>query len=752
MSGVFLGNTHKTMLNLLTFKSINGLYKDKFWSDISSEKSIIIVPSPNEADLLRAQLNHLEVISFSNFLQNHSGDLEVLKKSELMKLLSEIWIKTGQDENFNLFKMAFDYFTEIRNNTNDFDSFSSVVETLTKEQQSFYYHSYRILEEHEFYDEAKLINELQSRISSFTKENYIFWGFKFFNSNQIDFFNELSRTTKVSIGIPSEVINESTHLDWVNWIADYEIKELGIARSKVPSNNFIENLSFKRDFLAGSDSNILSVNSFDLEWIQSLGSEVYFKTEQEYFKQVLIKFKKILKKYIGKEVKGLKLSLSALLESMIKEYKYKEIKILSLILAQIEKISEEKKFSFFDFHLTISILDLDLPRVFLVNFNEDYALYSLDELLYIGDKEVICFYESDKTHASNPFWNLPKETLKALGAIGAIKNTRFEELYKNFYRDELFFDKTKKLLIDQKFYLENKNIQSTLEGGDVSRWKVKSLTKNINSYVNLTANVKSNRKYHSATSLQAYLDCPRKFYFKYETKLMKPLDSSELMSSLERGRFEHLGIEKFMTENIADSEMGQWYENFFLEFFANKKVEFKEFSSMKEISFHRIHNGVKFTRALLEQFEEPQIYFEKEITNPGYKGSIDLYVVGKNREAIIDFKAGQSSIPTVKGIIELKKIQTLFYADKIVKKDDFMVGYFNLTSPKDSRILSTFSYEQDGKNKRANNSLLDTVQNYKQFEDELIKRISIDRQFLASPQDEMSCSYCEFRNVCLERR
>ncbi len=740
------------MLNLLTFKSINSLYKDNYWSELPKEQTLVIVPSPSEADLLRSQLGHLEIVSISNFLQNHSRDFEVLKKSELMKLLSEIWIKTGQDQNFNLFKMAFDYFTEIRNNTNDFDSFSSVVETLAKEQQSFYYHSYSILEEHDFYDESRLVRELKERVSAFTKDRYVFWGFKFFNSNQIDFLNELSRTKNIAIGIPHEVLSESSHLDWVNWLVDYNVLELGAVKGEKPVNNYIENLSFKRDFLKNQEGNILSVNSFDLEWIQSLGSEVYFKVEQDYFNLVLIKLRKKLKTYIGKKHKDLKLSLKGLLDNMIQEHRYKEIKVLSLIITQLEKSSENKDFSYFDFHLFISILDLDLPRIFLVNFNEHHSIYALDELLYIGDKEVTCFYESEKTHTSNPFWNLPNETLKALGAIGAIKNTRFEELYEKFYKEELFFDKTKKLLIDQKLYLENKNIQIFLDGEKISRWERESFPLKTTSYITLASGVKSERKYHSATSLQAYLDCPRKFYFKYQTKLTKPLDSLELLGPLERGRFEHQGIEKFITEQVLEVDIRSWYDRFFLEFFSNKSVEFKDFSSMKEISFQRIFNGVKFTRELLDQFEEPQIYFEKEITSLGYIGSIDLHIIGKNQEAIIDYKSGASSIPTVKGIIELKKIQTVFYADKVVKKDNFMVGYFNLTSPKDSRILSTFSYEMLGKSKRANKNLSETVEKYHDFEKGLIEKISLDRAFVAHPQDETSCSYCEFRNICLERR
>jgi len=738
------------MLNLLTFKSINGLYKDKFWKNLVSTSSLVIVPSPNEADLLRAQLKNLEIISISNFLQNYTSDINLLKKSELLKLLSEIWNKTGQVQNFNQFKLAFDYFTEIRNNTNNFDSFSSVIETLRKQEQSFYYHSYSFLEENDFYDEARVINELKNEINKFERNHYIFWGFKFFNSNQVDFFNELSLERSVSIGIPEDVLMKSSHLDWANWIPEFEIIKIGNEQGKSPVNNYVENLSFKSDFI--NDQDILSVNNYEIEWIQSLGSEVYFKIDQGYFSQILQEIESILKSFLGKKILSLNIFLEKYLEESLIQSHYKQIKIVLLLIKQVEKFDSEKKFTFFDYHLMQSILELDLPRVFLVNFNEDYALYSLDELLYIGDKEIVCFYEQANTHSSDPHWSLPKETLKALGAIGAIKNTRLEDLYKDFFVEAIVFDETKSLIVDQKFYLENKKIQSYLEHLDLGKWTIKSNAKKIESYISLDSSASSERKYHSPTSLQSYIDCPRKYYFRYETNLTKPLESDDLMNSLERGRFEHLAIESYFKENVTPSGFRRWYEAYFLKFFAHKKINFKETSSLQEISYQRVSNGVKFVKELLGQFQEPEFFFEKEINKTGFKGFVDLHIIGNKKEAIIDFKSGQSSIPTVKAILELKKIQTLFYADKLIKRNNFIVGYYNLTTPSSSRILSTFPYEHLGGKKRANAHLMSTVEKYKEFEPQVIKSISEDRLFLATPQDDKSCSFCDFRNICLERQ
>lgn len=203
------------------------------------------------------------------------------------------------------------------------------------------------------------------------------------------------------------------------------------------------------------------------------------------------------------------------------------------------------------------------------------------------------------------------------------------------------------------------------------------------------------KRIESSSSINAFLQCNRKYYFQYIEKL--PTFSSIHMV---RGNIAHSTLEEFY--NLDVSEFGEEYKKLFLvaiqkiffEQWGKYKEELKELGlSNKELEFYfedtllmvmnwcsyfLIEFNSKFKGDILDTFNLLKPKTEVEYVSESYsvRGFIDAIREIDGKVQIIDYKT--NNVPEIKDSIKLQLgVYSLLYREKHGKLPD-MLGVFFL--------------------------------------------------------------------------
>ncbi len=736
------------MLSFLHFQDISSIYEDSFWSETPCEDVLIITPGPKEADLMRSQLSTFQTVSISHFLSTHLNQEGLLKKSELIQVLSAIWNKTIKSKSFSYFLESFNLLTEIRNNVSNKELFLEVVDGFDKKLKNFFIASYDFLESDSFFDESRAYRSLVLDKEKIKTKKIIFWGFKFLNTIQVDFIQKASSEVDIFIGLPEYVYENSSMLDWPKWFSGIQKRFIGEKKAFSNGEAFVDNLSVKADFK--KKNNIVSNQELTYEWVQSHGKENYYKIDAQYFSFEIEEIKEDLKKNFYKKVLDVQKEIQNLIFKAHKKHDYKYFKLLLLTSNFFKGIDKEIIFDHFYFNLCLEVLRLNSPRVFQVGLSEESTFYSLTEALYLGQKEATCFIESKDFSGSDPQWVIPTKVLSRLASIGAVKNHQLEETFQDYFLLSLLNDKSKEVHIDENFYKDSEKLKDFVL--KVKRSELENKEKIVRNYITQEKN-NLNRKKYSATSLQTYIDCPQKYYFRYGSKLLKPLISEEIINNLETGSFEHGLIGDYFKEEIKKDKYDLWFEEKYASAFNIKSVDFSKYKERKEKSFRRIQNGIEAIEDLKKNFPDLVMKFEEPIQKSSFEGSADFFAYNDEIEILLDFKASSFGIPTITEVNKLKKIQILYYIDKLLSNDKSkLAGYFCLASPSSSVYFSDYSFSFQGKMIKEKKDFSEVLLKYKSFEKEIINKIESDEVHLAFSNESNVCDFCQFNNICLERK
>lgn len=791
------------MLKILQIEKTQDFYH---YQCDNQENLTIITPNPQLADLVRSQFSvrgaQVDCITISKFIRDELNQLnidEILDnyrgKSELTLLLGAIWKKIGREPNHTKFNKAFNLLTEFRSFSLSDQVLETVLDHYDSELKESVLWLHRFLEQMEIVDEHKSYFLLSEKLRSSnvpvdypSDRNLVFSGFDFLSASQVDLFKSLGLRDNVYIPIYRDVYEKSQNSDWINWFDEHNLELIDISNKSI-SNSEIQCQNFPKGYLAKALSE-LSVLDFDLilgvkdltrEYVQEIplvgfSSKVSVNIFSDDFEHCSNRLDVLLD---GNEISTGKLRefIQQEIQLLIRIKNFRSLKCYFTILNKVnewESLSDENNvLSHFDLDIIKKSASLDLPRTNLATLNPlaQRKIKCLKDLDEFKNSKITMILSSNYLGLKASGSAYTENVEKYLSSIGPVKRAEFEM---NILRSRLkeFMADNKVSLLVEDGYIEHETVWSDL----LSELKLVKEPLKLNfeqeKFSYITDEKSLELKSISASKLQKYMDCPRKYYQQYALNQTPKVFLPSELNVMELGQLQHKVIEKYFEhssvyeeeahEKIVRAYLSRWMkdkdilehvrEEYFIETKSYTQKTIQVISQMKK--------GL----SLDHQFEYE---FTESIEGIRYNGSVDCFLSGANgkRKIILDFKRSNSVFLSYKSILEYEQVQLWFYLkrllhEKLIDKDDeIAIGYIDLSKFENSTLFTNdegLAHELKSNYEFQKISLFkdfpSQLDEYSVLEEQAVTKMQQDRDFHPSPSGEKACNYCSIKNICSKEK
>jgi len=770
---------------------------------LKNKKVTVICPHPTLADNSRLIFDSdFKILTISRFIKDQlalafpESQIVPKTKADLLLFLSGVWRQKIGPEKLETFKQAFKLFTELRSFTLDLNLIEEILPEFGEEVATALRLFWAVCEQLELIDEHKtyaLLSQahysLENPLNLKTQKNdeeecFIFWGFRHLSSLQVDYIKALSHHYDIYIPLPKAVLSLIKNSDWPSWLGA-KVQERALKKDNETQEIFqIKMIPFSKGRLsekmlsffqrpdAGPALNgdvLLCTESPELDhYLEIPLQNLNYRSSLELWKGDFEKVCELLSQREG----AYEVTLNKLIEEGLRAKKFSRLKILLLfknIFIEWKNLSSfHDEPRYFDEMVIREISLLRLPRNFIFPLlKEDQgSIHSLREIesLRRGHPLYVCAsskYEDLK--GGSEAYNT--RVMEFLRAIGPIQRREFSFLFiKNnlhhlFKREDcfLFFEEG---LLDHMLgwsdLLSETEFQVLAVPSEQNRDK-------INDPLSVAKKIKYLETI-SATNIQAYIDCPRKFYYTHLERLKERPEFESSLRSDELGSLEHEVIEKyFLTYENWDFVSHQkivkkQIENYLLQ--KEKKLSFLE----AEKSFWEISNfssnGIKALLKLKQVFPQSSFSFESKLQgHVGHlpiRGRVDCIMQSAQGWGLLDFKRSKASIPTQSEIEAFESVQLPFYLSHLHHNNEVCLfcGHLNLSEINESQIFAK------DENTLMTLRQLDFLEGKKlvQFfpdlsafckkEENILKAILHDETYLANPLNKDVCTFCNLLNIC----
>ncbi|MBT6325826.1 MAG: hypothetical protein HOJ35_07640 [Bdellovibrionales bacterium] len=778
------------MLKIEYYKKIDELYSLSFIDN--SYTNIMICPSPVITDSVRTKVpDNIEVITISKFLQNKLEKISkekekkiLVRKSDLLIELGNVWNKVFKDYPPEIFGHAFKLLTELRGHTLQielieeiFPEFDSDVVNVLKTFWQ-YLNQVERQDEHKVYDLLSDLYRSGEYFDDFDKErnNLIFIGFTHLSAVQVDFLKTIGLRHNIYIPVPCSIKSKIRNSDWIHWIdsTKYEGKEalkrevntISFTKNRMSStiSNLLNSSNDNYTFVIG-DSNLSQNNISEIPQ-----SDLNFKTPVDIFSEVVKQvFSEIREEVLYVRKYKLATGLTKLLEGKIIDHlKSKQspryLKVVMLIVEALNKWSEynEEDFEINTFELNIleEVVQLNLPRVYFTPVtngvsNRIVGINQLDDC--DNDEQIIICASSSYTNLLSTKSVHSEKVLSFLSTIGPVRRSELDFLFLRDKVEEKLSLKNTILLIEDGLTEFDLSWAEILEDFSLVEKEINegSLTaKRKDEVSNFVTNEFYNLKKVSATKLQTYIDCPRKFYFQYVSPVVVQKKSQISIEPYLLGQIEHKIIEKYIESNTEwNEEKHIVLTKGILKQTIDKNkllISDNRFKTYLIEAMNYSRAGIEYLFGLRNILGDIDFLFEVDIKDQNHQGSIDCIIKGDFGVGIIDFKRSIAGIPSAREVLTYSKIQLLYYLTHFQQdplKYKFF-GYVNLSEISKSRLFSTvpeIEYDDPG-------NISELIEGYKNKEKNLIEVIKSDKNFYPVPKNKTVCKFCIVSKVCTRNK
>ena len=771
------------MLRKIPFHHISDL---RYLPTLLKEQEIqFITPGPQKADSLRSVLQQgsfergFDVVTIAQFVREEWGS-SPMQKSELIITLGVLWKKFFPGRTYASFYRALKLLTDLRSYSLRIDLIETALEEFDQDLQKAVRLFWRLCDELELDDENKIYDELSEKwrsqeTQSHGQRHFIFWGFEYFSNLQIGLLESLALRHQVDILAPAIVFNGASRFDWPSWIRGEICSPLGEKRKNPRPLKIIR---YPKGHLNGAILSFLEkvpLQNYDIifgkkrvEFEDILELPVrghFFKSPVELLKNPLSKAHVEIQKFINKNLSTVIDYCHLRLQRSIERQNFREIKNNSSIKKFLqqwkEKSNENRVFCQFDWELMKQVLLLDSPRLFYAPLAKEGSkgkVLGLNGLFGDSETPKLIIAQSKYRGFQSTHSEYGLETLEHLATIGPVKREEFELLFVKQTFDEILESEEVYIFLEEGLETESlawnelmDSLSSEREFYEIpleykTKHEVDFLLKKSTSHV-----VKS----ISPTKLQAYIDCPQKYYYQHVERInIYPHLEQDLLAN-EKGQMEHriIGayLEKFSTFD----------ENFFSEVCRNEMALFceKERKGLSQVDNLLIteevgryaKNGVVFLLGFLKNLEDFQIHFEVPIHDQKshfFKGSVDCVIQSEGGDYLFDFKRSSSSIPRRKNVEEYKKIQLWYYAAHLPPSYSWKgLGYLNLKDPDNSLFWLENLFSINKKTDLVSDLNL-LIENYRKVERDNLQQLFREKDFPALPLSPDCCRFCPLNSLC----
>ncbi|MBC7539268.1 MAG: PD-(D/E)XK nuclease family protein [Bacteriovorax sp.] len=743
--------------------------EDLVSANLSSESPLIICPSPIVADGLRRLMpENLEIITISKWVTDYlkTKNLKRSNKAELMLRLSSVWRHYFPKEEAHLFFKSFEMFTDLRSFSLNLELLSEFLKELDEVTTKSILLFWTFLQNEQIIDE-----HLSYQVISECEIEKPIWimGFKHLSGIQIDMLKVISEKTDVKVFFPKDVYVESLSTDWIRWLVPEEKIEITNEVKTLKVIHFPKN---KLNIVLNSIKKMIPV--FDLALASSnltLNARQEVSLESLFFKSPEDLFKMRREELIEALNEELIIGPASLEDFSIKieERKIKALdsedfiyyKVLSLLSEALELYGEfQASVDTFTLKIFKMILELNSPRISLatITSNPETRLLELNELPYKkSEHPLVMVASSNYGTLKSQEGKYSEKMIEALKIIAPIK------------RSGLDFSYLKSELI--QILSNNKNILLLEEGLEVIDLAWREILKGFElEIVNPKADYKLKIKQDyllplikpgpytpkniSASRLQVFMDCPRKYYFSYVEKIdHRPTERLKIAAD-EMGTIEHEIIEQYFIGRKIDSSLifePKLHEELCVKaldgFISSHKIILNEKTKLTTFYelLHYTQNGIEFLINFCHENRADGIKFEHSLGENPWKlvGSIDCLVFLENDKiALFDFKRSGAAIGSKRDTMAFDKIQIWAYlivVQRFQEKQIHTWGYLNLSEIEASQIYNE------------SESLVMSTDKMDDFQiclEKVIEEMKAEVQFRAVPRTNKVCDFCEVQLFC----
>ncbi|MCP4914129.1 MAG: PD-(D/E)XK nuclease family protein [Oligoflexia bacterium] len=798
-------------LSIILYKQQSDLNNLNFLESLENKTSIVC-PNPQVADTVGSlkAVSENESITSMTVSKFASEMLKVTseespkqnRKSQIYLELGAVFKSKFAHLSENYFEQAFTILTEFRGYTTNIELIDEVLEEVDEELVQIVKLFWAYMEVRPLIDEHKsltLITDfLRDGEHEFVdeiprEENIIFWGFSHISSAQVDYIKALSIFNNVYIPFYKDLFEKASLVDWIKWL------ESGNAEIVDLETEYIESKSF--NFINFSKGRLSeAIKNLSPEWQESekvlLGqrnptvgqyfeiplSNFAFKVEQDLISEKLSLIRDELEQKItvsdsdSISVDEMFHFLKELKSESVSKSDFRMVKAIELFensFSQWEDLSDYiEDVTFFDLKVLIEVSTLNSPRNYLmplINKEKSKQIIGLKEIGSVSEDDKTLFVvtsEYDKVKAGAKVYS--DDSLKILATIGPIRNPEMEfQIVSNQIKE--IWNSAKTLVLMEKGLLDSSlEWSSVVDKFENSEEKELTIDRSNKSGADVLQklvpeNFKEIKKL-SASRLQSFIDCPRKYLFNHILKWDFPNIRPEPLEPRILGELEHLVVQYYIEEGASwekerfEKTCERTLDSYLSE---NKKSldEEQYLECLYEIQNHS-KNGITQLLKLLDIDKDTEFKFELELQGERNTGRIDCIASGPALGSIlIDFKRGASSIPDKNQLKKFRKIQIWYYLNFLKDVSRWKLwGYLCLSDPNESLFFSEEKevnsfFKEKGFCEEANYEVISETLDEKLSEfndlfDEQFSNLQKEKEFQAYPVDKDACQYCVVENLC----
>lgn len=784
----------------------DGLFpsQEDFESTLGRE-SVIICPNPQLADGVRRLFDAQNATDFdvitiakatSELRDFYKIEGQALRKAEILMHFGTLWKSVHGAINFEMFIQSYQLFSEFRSFTTNFELVSEALGSLSSEQQNAlalywrYLGEAQIMDEHSLYEmistsaeEAVQITEAQEPRCRW--KNITFWGFPHLSGTQISLIKSLGLVANVHVFFPRAMIPFVHSSDYIAWL-DKDVEQEALDQHSDQQSVELETICFAKKRLAGvlkqhftseelkGREILLCAKRADYNLFQEIPfAPIGFKTPSDGLSSVGMGVIKLMREKYSEGLRSAS-DFHDVLESELKRsFDLQDFRLMRVVL-QYKRLLESyhglsslnENLEHFDLKLFEEVFTSTLPRMFTSSLVPDgkpsislATLSSLEQELGRNVALVIISSHYGPLKSKESYYS--EEVGEFLSVVGPLKRSEFEFQFLKLRLRELMTKNRPHLVIEKGLLEHDPAWNDLLSIFDLTEREVLNFQEGDKSKVlqdfSIAADASPYSGEMSASSLQLYRDCPRKFYVSKIAKLDQFKELPIEIAPNELGTLEHELIGKLYAMPRAESKIHQ-------EALAaidsllekkNKKINpvLKQ-SYIFEIE-EAVRNGLRFLDQLANELRFTKVSFDVKLAQN--RGEADCVVEWDSakgpRWGLIDFKRSKSSVARKSEVEDLRKLQLPFYLLSLGLKPEecSFMGYVNLSNPSESMLVA-FDYELNSEFKF--NSFQMPLTEYLQFAKDFIADLSAqcyaDSTYAATPLSAQTCTYCPISNVCLK--
>lgn len=783
--------------------------KKQLWTEIDSYpgEKVFITPSPAKADNLRNQLTGLsfeDVVTIAKFTSDLLGLLwdddsrpQVKRKAELLLIFGILKNRYFPELGFEQFNQAYNLFSDLRSFTLNEEALTSVLDEQPEQIRKALNIFWQLLEISGFSDEHAAYQKITEKLRSEDekdelKKTFIFWGFQHLNGQQVDLLKALAIRYTVIIPFPRSLKEKLRRSDWVSWVKDHGTTEVDLPAIDVKlkghwiSINSREISLFLNQELTPESQVVLGVSKLAPAHTDIIPSaRVNFKIPHAFIETELDELSKDLEQGLSATASRADFNawlaqkkMSILKGPFDKSMPFKRLKALQLFeeIANTltEMTDEDIVFDVFFRKLLREVVLLNQPRTSLVPFFAHDVFVDLKDMSSLEDidhsKKVIVCIDDRFDEIQSLGQNYTESIQKELAALGPLKRNDLDLLFKKWEFENLFAEADVTVLMPNGIFKHSLVWKKLFEHIElVSKDSgLKHPDRPLRD--NFPAPKAHYTAHFSASRLQTYVDCPRKFYYQYMDKISPSVQLKKDIDSMVAGSLLHRIIEVYFERSASLHSMVHLAREVFDEHIIEHQLQIpKDVYQQRLLVFtQRATNGVNFLLKLETLVGEKISWkIEQDFSQTDeYKlvGSMDCIGECSKTLFLLDFKSTAGSAATASEVLRYDKLQLWVYslaAQKLFEsfeQKSVVIGYVVLDELHESVLLSddadlmkSFSSEKLCSVKVLPSSMKDQLQLASEKISEVVRTITSDRHFSPNPRHQSACQYCELSKVCLKR-